>query len=130
MEGKVISIKAGDVRMMVKQYLVLLTPLHKLSPKEVELLTEVIYEYLVRRGDFAREDDCWEKVFHYTTKREIKDRLMMEDQTLQNRLTQLRRKKAITKNRVRKDLIPDIGSRTSNASEVFNMTFRFIYRWE
>lgn len=129
MEGKVISIRAKGIRVMIKQYLVLLTPVHKLSPKEVELLTEIIYEYLRRRGDFAREEDCWEKVFHYTTKRDIKDRLMMEDQTLQNRLTQLRRKKAIVDNKVRDDLIPQVDGVDSRNQNVFNMTFKFVYQW-
>ena len=73
MEGKVISIRAKGIRVMIKQYLVLLTPVHKLSPKEVELLTEIIYEYLKRRGDFAKEEYCWEQVFMSDAERAAKN---------------------------------------------------------
>jgi len=119
MEGsrKVITIKA-TVKEVIRNYLIFTKPLSKLRPKEIDLLTEILYFNHRETPNFKREDDRWKKVFDYESKMIYKKALDIEDYTLQNLLTGLRKKKVVENNQVKKAFIPDLSK--DNLMLIFN----------
>jgi len=119
MSGKVFNIQS-DMRKVIQQYLHITKPFHHMSPAEINLTAEFVHEFLSRRKDFRKVDDCWEKVFHHTTKREIRERLEMEPATLQTVISRLRKKKVIQGNTVAGQYIPAV-----QPGKAFDLLFRF-----
>lgn len=108
-----------DEKTIIKSYLKFTKPIHRLSPKEIDLLTEIIYKYFQEKDNFKREADLWKKVFDYDSKMEYKEILDIQDPSMQNLLSSLRRKKVLNNNKVEESYIPKLD----------NKEFFLVYRW-
>jgi hypothetical protein len=92
----------------------------------MDVLALLCYFYYIERGNFQREEDLWRKVFDYDTKLKIKLELGMEDYSLQNLLSSLRKKGVIMGNRVSPAYLLPI----SPTSENFTVYFKFEFNPE
>lgn len=108
-----------DEKTIIKSYLEFTKPIHKLSPKEIDLLTEIVFKYHNEKDNFKRESDLWKKVFDYDSKMEYKESLDIQDPSMQNLLSSLRRKKVLDGNKVKESYIPKLD----------NKEFFLVYRW-
>lgn len=105
-----------------KQYLTITKPLNGLRPMEIEVVSVLLYTFLVERGNFKRVEDCWKKVFSYESKINVKEELNIKDYTLQNIFSALRRKKVIVNNQIADYYIPQITEETKNFQVVFDFS--------
>lgn len=117
--GKLVKIPV-TTKSLFKSYLSLTKPINKLGPKEIDVLSLILYYNHAEKPNFKREEDRWRKVFDYDTKMLIKEELEMKDYSLQNILSSLRRKKVIKNNVVMPYYIPDIDN-----SSTFKLVFQF-----
>ena len=108
-----------DEKTIIRSYLEFTKPIHKLTSKEMNFLTEILYKYSTEKENFKREEDLWKKVFDYDSKTEYKESLNIQDTSLQNMMSTLRKKNVIKDNRVQQSFIPD----TSKDQLVL------VYRW-
>ncbi len=92
-----------------KHWLLLTKPLHKLPTAEINILALLLYYYFEYKKEIKSEELIWKFVFDYTTKNKIKKELNIKvDQSLQNVLYSLRKKKIINNNIISKSFIPNI----------------------
>lgn len=117
--GKLVKIPV-TTKSLFKSYLSLTKPINKLGPKEIDVLSLILYYNHIEKPNFKRDEDRWRKVFDYDTKMLIKEELEMKDYSLQNILSSLRRKKVIKNNVVMPYYIPDIDN-----SSTFKLVFQF-----
>lgn len=89
-----------NLKQAIEYYLKLTKPMHKLSNKQILLLTEIIYMYTSERENFVREEDTWKKVFSSDNRYLIRTSLDVTKQVFENYLTQFRKKKVIINNTV------------------------------
>lgn len=118
--GKLVKIPVTE-KSIFKSYLSLTKPINKLGPKEIDVLSLLLYYNHIEKPNFKRDEDRWKKVFDYDTKMLIKEELDMKDYSLQNILSSLRRKKVVKNNVVMPYYIPDFGSEN---------TFKLIFQFE
>lgn len=117
--GKLVKIPV-TTKSLFKSYLSLTKPINKLGPKEIDVLSLILYYNHIEKPNFKRDEDRWRKVFDYDTKMLIKEELEMKDYSLQNILSSLRRKKVVKNNVVMPYYIPDIDN-----SNTFKLVFQF-----
>lgn len=110
-----------DKKSLFRQYLSLTKPIHGLRPKEMDVLALLLYYNMVEGPNFKREEDRWKKVFDYDTKLKVREELDIEDYSLQNILSSLRKKGAVVDNQISKYYIPSIADDT----EMFQIIFEF-----
>lgn len=124
MNQKVVKIKS-DLKDLYKKYLTILKPLNKLRPKEIELMALLLYYNELEKPNFKHDADRWRKVFDYDTKVKIRDELGVEDYSIQNLLSSLRKKNAVIKedgvNTISRYYIPDISIKDNK----FHLIFTF-----
>lgn len=118
---KIISINTS-LHDLFYYYLKFTKPLHNLRPKEISLLNEILYKNEIEKPNFKRNEDRWKKVFDYDSKLQYKEILKIEDYTLQNLLSSLRKKKVIVDNQISKYYIPQLDDDTNN----FVLNFNFV----
>lgn len=106
-------------KLIYKQYLTITKPLNGLRPKEIDVLSLLLYYNHVEKENFKRDEDRWKRVFSYETKMKVKEELEIKDYTLQNILSSLRKKKAIINNQITNYFIPKIEDNT------FRLVFEF-----
>ena len=118
-KGKFIKIPVNE-KSIFKSYLSLTKPLNKLGPKEIDVLSLILYYNHIEKPNFRKDEDRWRKVFDYDTKMKIKEELDMKDYSLQNILSSLRRKKVVQNNVVMPYYIPNF-----DGSNSFRLVFSF-----
>lgn len=117
------SIRIPSSRLKIfKQYLTITKPLNGLRPQEIEVLALFLYHFIDEQENFKRIEDCWKKVFSYETKLQIKEELGIQDYTLQNILSALRKKKVIVNNQITDYYIPKINKETENFQVIFDFS--------
>lgn len=101
-----------------RMFLQFIQPIHKLRNQEIQLLALLMYYHFTYSDAFKYEEDRWKKVFSVEVKSKIKKELKMNPNVLQNTLSSLRKKDAITKkngyNEVNKLYMPGIEADTDN----------------
>lgn len=122
--GKKVAVFKTEKKSSILQFLMITKPMHKLTSQEINVLGLIIYEYLINKENFKRDEDLWKYVFDYDTKQKIKDELNMGNPVFQNILTSLRKKKVLQNNRVVPLYVPNI----EKNDEAFELTFRFIFK--
>jgi hypothetical protein len=109
-------------KLIYKQYLTITKPLNGLRPKEIDVLSLLLYYNYKEQDNFKRDEDRWKRVFSYETKMKIKEELEIKDYTLQNILSSLRKKKAIINNQITNYFIPKIEDDTFKLVFEFNLS--------
>jgi len=122
--SKKVAVFKVNLENCIMQFLMITKPMHKLTNQEINVLGALLYQYIVNKNNFKREEDLWKYVFDYDTKQKIKDQLDMGNAVFQNTLTSLRKKKVLVDNKVVALFIPNI----ENNDEAFELTFRFIIK--
>jgi len=102
-----------------KRWLLITQPFHKLKPRQVSILTELLYYHNLMKDDHDDEDELWEAVFDYSIKLKIRNDLKIEDHIIQNSLTILRKSGIINKRRIKEQFIPKI----KNGKYILNFEF-------
>lgn len=120
---KVVTINT-DLKECIRLYLIFTKYINKLRPAEINLVTEMIYYYLVEFDNFKRDEDRWKKVFDYESKIKYREILEIEDYSLQSMLSSLRKKNVIKDNVIKAALIPKIKKENDNFQLVFNFKFK------
>jgi len=120
--SKIVNINT-DLKNLFKHYLFITKPLNKLRPKEIDVLALLLYYNYLEIPNFKRNEDRWKRVFDYSTKLQIREELEIEDYTLQNVLSSLRKKKVIVNNVITDYYIPKIDA-TNNFQLVFNFNIK------
>ena len=120
--SKKVAVFKVNLENCILQFLMITKPMHKLTNQEINVLSALLYEYLLNKQNFKREEDLWKYVFDYDTKQKIKDKLDMGNAVFQNILTALRKKKVLVDNRIIALFIPNI----EKTDEAFELTFRFL----
>lgn len=91
-----------------KRWLLITKPFHKLKPRQISVLTELLYYYDMLKDDYKDKDLLWKMIFDYETKLKIRNDLNIEDHIMQNSLTILRKSGVIKNNRIIDKFIPVI----------------------
>lgn len=120
--SKIININT-DIKTVFKHYLFITKPLNKLRPKEIDVLSLLLYYNYLETPNFKRDEDRWRRVFDYSTKLLIREELQMEDYTLQNVLSSLRKKKVIKDNIIMDYYIPKVDPK-NNFQLIFNFNVK------
>jgi hypothetical protein len=97
-----------NIQNVFKQYLTLTKPLNNLTPKEILLLSHMLYLNYKEQPNFKRDEDRWFKILSTESRKQIMTDLNLNDYDFNNILSALRRKKAIVNNQVAKYYIPVI----------------------
>ena len=118
---KIIKIPV-DKKSFFEYYLTFTKPLHKLSPKEISFLKEVLYKYHLEKDNFKKDEDLWKKVFDYDSKLEYAETLKVKQYSILNLMTSLRNKKIIVDNKINKNYLVDV-----NSFDNFLLTFKFTW---
>lgn len=107
MTKKLIEIPSSPEKIF-KHYLMITKPLNKLTPKEIDLLSHILYLNHIEKDNFKSEDDKWLKIFSTKSRQQIIVDLDINDYDFNNMLSSLRKKKVIMNNQVQKYFIPQI----------------------
>jgi len=91
-----------------RRWLIITKPFHKLRPRQISILTELLYHYDMLKDDYEDEDLLWKTVFDYETKVKIRNDLKIEDHIIQNNLTILRQSGIIKDNKIVSKYLPKI----------------------
>jgi hypothetical protein len=118
---KIVSIETS-LKNFFKYFLIFTKALNKLRPKEIDLLTEILYKNHLELNNFKYDSDRWNKVFSLDSKNEYKKNLEIEDYTLQNLLSSLRKKKVIKNNEVMDYYLPKISN--NNFQLIYNFNIK------
>jgi hypothetical protein len=87
---------------------------------EIDVVSLMLYYNSIEADNFKRDEDRWKKVFSYETKMLIKEELKIEDYTLQNILSSLRKKKVIVNNVITDYYIPKVNKDTKHFQVIFD----------
>ena len=93
---------------------------HKLNNQQQQVLALLLYHHYQFRKETTNNKILWKLVFDYDTKLKIREELNMNDNILQNTLTNLRKKNAIVNGEISKVFIPDLDLKANNFKIVFN----------
>jgi hypothetical protein len=110
-----------DLKKAVYYYLQITKPMHKLSDKEMQILTEILYMYTTEQKNFARESDIWQIIFNKDNRAKIRESMDMPKQVFENYMTKLRKKKVIIDNKVNPKFNPSIAHNCTS----YELLFKF-----
>ncbi len=112
-----------NVKNFFNHWLVLTRPLHKLKQQEISVLALLLYHYFEFKKDITNDELAWKLTFDYDTKVKIKNELNIKlDQSINNILYSLRKKKIIIDQSISKSFIPNIDLNKDNN---FSLIFKF-----
>jgi len=106
---------------MMYYWLKFIKPFHTLSEQPMRILSLLLYFYFDYKEKTSDEDLLWRLLFSYDTKVMISNELDVKVHTVENKLTELRRKKVISKNKIDERFIPNIDKDSKN----FSINFLF-----
>lgn len=112
-----INIKIKDI---FRKWIEITYSFHKLTPQQQDVLALFLYYHYKFKQDITNDKILWKVVFDYETKRLIKEELNIEDQSLQNVLTVLRKKGVIKNNTIIGNYILDIIPNSNNFKVIYN----------
>jgi hypothetical protein len=113
-----------DLKKAIYYYLKLTKPMHKLTGKKIELITEILYLFAIERKNFKRESDTWKIVFDSDNMYKIRTELDMGKQIFANYLTQLRNAGIIVNNTIDPKYNPSIIEGTRDYELVFKFNIK------
>lgn len=96
-------------------------PFHKLNPQQSQVLALLLYHHYKLSQEITNTKILWKAVFDYDTKLLIYEELNIQSGSLENLLSQLRRKNIIVDNKITPYFIPNINKKTQE----FKLTFNF-----
>ena len=101
-----ISLKAKSSRDAIVLYLNVLYKFHKLTDKEIDTLAEIIIKY--KQLEIKYDKDVASKLFlDKDSRKEIREKLKMEDQVFRNYLVVFRKKGILIQTGIIKGFIPN-----------------------
>lgn len=110
-----------DRKNAIYSYLQFTKPIHKLTDRKIELLTEFIYMYNLEKDNFKRESDAWDYVFNRDNRHVVRTNLDLGKQVFENYMTDLR-KKGIIKD---KKIHPAYNPFTNPNAKEYELIFKF-----
>jgi len=118
------NIKQANINVSLKQlfinWLDITKKFHGLNNQQQQILALLLYYHYTFKKDITNNKILWKIVFDYDTKLKIKEELNMNDNILQNNLSQLRKKKVIVDNEISPFYIPDLTLDSKNFKVIFN----------
>jgi len=123
------NIKVASINVKIKnffyRYIEFLQPFHKLTKQHQKVLALFLYHHYRLSKEITNKNIVWKEVFDYDTKLLISEELNINDQSLQNILSQFRKKKVIIDKQISPVYIPELSKDTKQFSINFN--FNIIY---
>lgn len=116
---KIVNIPS-TLKDLFSAYLTILKPLNKLRDKEINLMSYLLYQNELEKENMSKEADRWNKILGTDGRVKIMQDLNMSQYNLNNYLTSLRKKNAVSNNKVSKYYIPKIDKDTKNFQIIFN----------
>lgn len=110
-----------SLKRLFKLWLEITKPFHGLTPQQQSILALFLYHHYNLKNEITNEKILWKILFDYNTKMKIKEELNLQDQTLQNNLTQLRKKGIIKDNTIVSTYIPELDQDSNNFKIVFDL---------
>lgn len=107
-----------------RQWLLVTRHFHKMTEGEIDLAALLLFYHYEFQKDITNDSVVWKVVFDYDTKLKIREELDITDNILQNRLSQLRRKKVIVDNKVSSYFIPSVEEGAENFKVIFNYNIK------
>jgi len=118
------NIKAVSLNIKLKQlfktWLQITRVFHKLTKQQIDVLALLLYYHYKLQKQITNKKILWKVVFDYDTKAKIKEELDITDQSLQNVLTQLRKKNIIINNEIVSTYIPNLEKKSKEFKIIFN----------
>lgn len=118
------NVKIANINIEIKElfnkWVQITHSFHNLAPRQQSVLALFLYYHYKFKEDITNEKLLWKAVFDYDTKALIKEELGIHDQSLQNSLTALRKKKVIINNTIAKNFIPEIEGKSNNFKVIYN----------
>ena len=116
--------KQANINITIKNlfltWLKIINSFHNLTPQQREVLALLLYYHYKIGEEITNDKIVWKLVFDYDTKKLIREELNIEDQSLQNVLSKLRKRNIIDNDRVTKNFIPNIEKKATNFKLIFN----------
>ena len=106
---------------VIKYWLFLLRSRHQLQKKQEELLSLIIYQYIMFSKEVSNPKFIWKLVFDYDSRQEISEIMNISNINFENYLTRMRNNNVIIDNQVNPNYMPGIGYNTKE----FNLQFNF-----
>jgi hypothetical protein len=110
-----------NIKDAIRYYYVITKPMHKLSDRCIDILTEIMYLYVSEQKNFVKDSDRWKIVLSLENRYNIRNSLDMQKQVFENYMYQLRKAGAIKDNKITPAFNPSIGSDCTG----YEITFRF-----
>jgi hypothetical protein len=105
----------------IKYYYLLTKPMHNLSDKSIEILTEIMFMYVSQEHNIKDPEDRWKIVFDRDNRFKIRKELNMHKQVFENYMTGLRKAGAIKDNKITPQFNPAI----SQSNTGYELIFKF-----
>jgi hypothetical protein len=100
-------------------------PFHKLNPKQSQVLSLLLYHHYRLSQEITNSKILWKEVFDYDTKLLIYEELNIQSGSLENLLSQLRRKNIVIDNKITPYFVPNVDKKTKEFKLIFN--FKLIH---
>ena len=102
-------------------WLTFIKPFHNLSEQRMRILALLLYYYFEYKKKIDDDEIVWKMVFDYEVKIKITNELNVKLHTIENKLTELRKKKIINNNVINPNFIPNL----TRDSDKFSINFNF-----
>ncbi len=123
------NIKKASLNVKIKnffyRYIEFLTPFHKLTKQQQHVLALLLYHRYRLQKEITNVKILWKELFDYDTKQLISEELGIADQSLQNILTQLRKRNVIIDNQISSVYIPELIG--DSKQFIINFNFNIVY---
>lgn len=118
------NVKIANIKTSFKDFfykwLYITSPFHKLGGQELSVLALFLYYFYVYKKDIKNDDLVWKILFDYETKQKIKEELNIKDSVFQNIMSNYRKKKIITGNKINSIYIPNINFEEPSYRIIYN----------
>lgn len=109
-----------SLKSLFKRWLDVTYSFHKLPKQPSKVLALLLYHHFQLSKEITNDKILWKIVFDYDTKAKIKKELSIDDQTMQNNLTKLRKLNIIENNIINPMYIPDLSKDSKNFKVIYN----------
>lgn len=106
------------------KWIELTQPFHKLNNRQSRILALLLYHHNRLSYEITNPKILWKIVFDYDTKLLIAEELNIQTHSLENLLSQLRKKNIIVDNKITPYFIPNISKDAKNFKLIFNFNIK------
>ena len=122
------NVKEANININIKdlffKWLDITRSWHNLNNQQQQLLALLLYYHYLYKQEITNEKILWKIIFDYDTKMKIKEDDVFDnnlsDNSFNNLLSQLRKKKVVVDNKIAPRFIPEIDNKSKQFKVIFN----------